>query len=120
MEKWLDQIIVDITNRKNKPVKPRKTAGNATKYFGEAKFKVTANCMKCGTCEKVCPAGNIKLSDDVVFDNKCETCFACINLCPDHAIYSTVASPKRRQYRNPIISVGEIINANNKNYNSEN
>ena len=114
MEKWLDQIIVDITNRKNKPVKPRKTAGNATKYFGEAKFKVTANCMKCGTCEKVCPAGNIKLCGAVVFGKKCETCFACVNLCPAQAIYSKAAKQGRRQYRNPVISTDEIIEANRR------
>ena len=113
-ENKLIKIISDISNRKNKPIKPRKNIGNATKYFGESKFKVTANCKKCGTCVKICPANNIKLSDDVVFDNKCETCFACVNLCPIKAIYSNAAPLKRRQYRNPFISIDEIIKANNR------
>jgi ferredoxin len=108
----LSQIIEDIHNRKNKPVKPRKSIGNATKYFGESKFKVTADCTKCSMCIEICPANNIMLEEAIVFDSNCENCFACANLCPTHAIYSKEAMLKRRQYRNPIISVDEIIEAN--------
>ena len=111
-ENKLAQIISDISNRKNKPIKPRKNVGNATKYFGESGFKVTEDCKKCGTCERVCPAGNINLSVDVVFGKKCETCFACVNLCPVQAIYSNAAKQGRRQYKNPMISTDEIIEAN--------
>ena len=111
-EKKLGRIINDIANRVNKRIKPSKKIGNATKHFGESKFKVSAACTKCGVCEKACPAGNIKLSASIMFDNNCETCFACVNLCPAHAIYSKESNLKRRQYRNPIISVDEISNAN--------
>ena len=69
------------------------------------------NLLGCG---RVCPANNIKLSDEIVFGNKCETCYACVNLCPSHAIYTNKATLKRRQYRNPIVSVDEIIEANSK------
>jgi ferredoxin len=108
----LGHIIRDIQNRTSKPMKPRKSIGNATKYFGESRFKVTADCTTCGTCEKVCPANNIKTSERVVFGEKCENCFACANVCPAHAIYSKKAMLKRRQYRNPIISADEIMEAN--------
>jgi len=112
-EKKLALIINDIANRKIKKIKPNNEIGNATKYFGEAKFKLTEACVKCGTCAKVCPANNIELGENVTFGNNCETCYGCVNLCPSHAIYSNNATLKRRQYRNPVISVDEIIKSNN-------
>ena len=110
----LSEIISDISDRKTKTIKPRKSIGNATKHFGESKFKVTAACTKCGICEQVCPARNVKAGDSVVFGSNCEVCYACVNLCPAHAIYTNNATLKRRQYRNPIITVDEIIEANNR------
>jgi len=110
----LDEIINDISSRKNNSIKPRETVGNATRYFGEARFKTTNSCTRCGTCVKVCPASNIRIGESVTFGNKCENCFACVNLCPKHAIYSNKSSLKRRQYRNPFISIDEIAEANSK------
>jgi len=113
-ERHLAKIVNDIQGRKSKSVKPRKGEGNATKYFGESKFKVTQKCIKCGTCKDVCPARNIVFEEDgIVFGRNCETCFACANLCPQHAIYSKERMLKRRQYRNPYISVEEIKETNN-------
>ena len=111
-EKKLDGIIDDIINRKSKRRKPKKGIGNATKYFGESKFNLTLSCTRCGTCAKVCPANNIAVVDDVEFGNNCETCYACVNLCPTHAIYTNKATLKRRQYRNPLVTVDEIADAN--------
>jgi len=111
-EQNLKKIIADIKNRKNNTIKPRKGIGNATKYFGKAGFKVTNACTKCSICVNVCPGNNILIDDDVSFGNNCENCYACINLCPTHAIYSNKASLKRRQYRNPDVSLKEIIEAN--------
>ena len=111
-EKKLDKIIADILNRVDKPVKPRKSIGNATKYVGKSEFKLTEDCTKCRTCIRVCPANNIQLGDKITFSDKCEACFACVNLCPARAIYSNIAKSKRRQYRNPAISVEEIASAN--------
>jgi formate hydrogenlyase subunit 6/NADH:ubiquinone oxidoreductase subunit I len=111
----LNQIIKDIQSRKSKLIKPRGSIGNATKYFGESKFKVTTDCTKCGTCAKVCPANNIELRESIVFGVNCENCFSCANLCPAHAIYSKESMLKRRQYRNPIVSVDKIIEANEYN-----
>ncbi len=110
----LAEIAGDILERRSKPVKPRTGEGNATKYFGEAKFKVTDQCTRCGTCAGGCPAGNIAVDDSVKFGNACENCFACVNLCPAHAIYSSRAILKRRQYRNPVISVNEIAAVNER------
>jgi len=111
-EKMLDRIISDIISRAAKPIKPRNGIGNASKHFGESNFMLTPSCTKCGMCAKVCPANNIVLNDDVVFGSNCETCYACVNLCPAHAIYANKATLKRRQYRNPFVSMSEIAAAN--------
>ncbi len=113
-ESRLAEIAGDILERKIMPVKPHTGEGNATKYFGEAKFKVTDQCTKCGTCARVCPAGNIAVDNSVVFGNACENCFACVNLCPAHAIYSSRAVLRRRQYRNPVIPMEEIAAVNER------
>ncbi len=110
----LAEMAGDILGRKSKPIKPRTGEGNATKYFGEAKFKVTDQCTRCGTCASVCPAHNIVIEKGVMFGNACENCFACVNLCPAHAIYSSRAVLRRRQYRNPVISVEEIAAVNER------
>lgn len=51
-------------------------------------FYSDENCRGCGTCEKVCPSGKVRMvegrprwSDDV----KCFLCYACLNYCPAHA-----------------------------------
>ena len=111
-EKRLDAIIGDIKKRKATVTKPRKGLGNATKHCGVSKFMLTPSCTKCGTCANVCLAQNIVLNDTVEFGNKCETCYACVNLCPNHSIYSNKATLKRRQYRNPFVSLNEIELAN--------
>jgi ferredoxin len=111
-EKNLDKIISEITNRKSKAIKPKKAIGNATKYFGEAKFMLTPGCSKCGTCALVCPTNNIILGDVITFHNRCENCYACVNLCPAHAIYANKATLKRRQYRNPYVSAAQIAEVN--------
>ena len=109
----LERIISDIKGNKRRIVKARKRHGAATAFFGETRFRVSEDCNRCGTCAQVCPANNIEVIEKTVFGNECENCFACVNLCPSHAIYSSKKMQKRRQYRNPLISVNEIIEANN-------
>ncbi len=108
----LAEIAKDILTRRNIRIKPRNGEGNATKYFGRTRFKITDQCTLCGTCAKVCPGQNITVDHAVVFGNNCENCFACANLCPQHAIYTNKAMLKRRQYRNPIVTAKEIAAAN--------
>jgi ferredoxin len=110
----LTRLIVDISAHKSKQIRPRARIGNATKYFGKNSFRVTDACIQCGTCVKVCPADNVELKDKPIFGSNCETCFACANHCPAHAIYSNDAMLKRRQYRNPEVPLDEIIKANNR------
>ncbi|MBU0455905.1 MAG: EFR1 family ferrodoxin, partial [Gammaproteobacteria bacterium] len=60
----------------------------ARKDMGE-KYIDDALCTECGTCEKICPYGAIKLNPKPIFDmNKCYGCWACYNHCPNKAIYT--------------------------------
>jgi ferredoxin len=108
----LNCLIADIKARKERKIRPSKRVGNATKYFGKSGFEVTGDCTKCGVCVKVCPAHNVEMRETPVFGNNCETCFACVNLCSAHAIHSNKATMKRRQYRNPHVTLDDIIAAN--------
>ena len=67
------------------PSRPRTTA---RQDMGE-KYVDEALCTQCGTCEKGCPYGAIRLDPHPQFDEtKCYGCWACFNHCPTHAIYT--------------------------------
>ena len=94
------------------------------------------SCNGCGMCEKICPMKNIHMevnktnsrsnsrtdskidskldSKSPVFDNKCESCFACMHLCPKEAIrYASMSKKKKNyQYRHPEVSIKEMMDAN--------
>ena len=48
----------------------------------------TAGCIGCMKCEKSCPEGAIKVTNNVarVDYEKCTGCRTCMNVCPVHAI----------------------------------
>lgn len=52
-------------------------------------FYADSKCTGCGTCEKVCLSGKIKMVDAKPVwqkDVKCFFCYACLNYCPEHAV----------------------------------
>ena len=52
-------------------------------------FYADSKCIKCGQCEKLCPANKIRLEAMGPLwskDRKCFFCFGCINYCPARAI----------------------------------
>jgi ferredoxin len=72
-------------------------------------FTVTSACTSCGTCVKVCPAGNIDLVEGrPVWKDRCEVCCGCIHLCPAGAIKAGPRTANRQRYRNPSISIAEL------------
>ena len=51
-------------------------------------YKITAACVKCGTCAANCPMGAITEGDDqfVIDPDMCAECGNCLNDCPEGAI----------------------------------
>lgn len=76
-------------------------------------YIVSDSCVLCGTCEKVCPAGNIRVTDKVSFGNQCEVCYACLHNCPAGAIHLKNEKSSVR-FRNEKISLEELIKANSQ------
>lgn len=50
-------------------------------------YKITDDCVACGTCIEVCPNEAIIEGDIYSIDtDKCEECGSCIEECPNEAI----------------------------------
>lgn len=76
-----------------------------------ANFVATNKCTGCGICEKVCPVGNIKLSQEdkkPVWGNACEQCVACIQWCPEKAIEYGDVTTNRKRYHHPQVKAADI------------
>lgn len=118
------QIVDDIANRKSLEAKASLIMRAATTVIqtgsslmlngnGARKYIVDDKCTKCGTCAKICPSGNINVSDKVEFSDKCEACLGCIHLCPENALHLKNEKSVAR-WRNSDVSLAEIIKANNQ------
>jgi MinD superfamily P-loop ATPase len=72
----------------------------------------TDACTCCGTCAKVCPAGNIVVNEGgVTFKESCEVCYACLHACPAHALHLRKERSAAR-FRNEHVSLADLIEAN--------
>ncbi|HMK53454.1 MAG TPA: EFR1 family ferrodoxin [Methanobacteriaceae archaeon] len=57
--------------------------------FYNVEFYADSKCERCGTCEKVCLSGKVKMVDGKPVwqkDVQCFSCHACLNYCPEHAV----------------------------------
>ena len=77
------------------------------------KFFISDKCNCCKVCVKVCPGGNIEVSDKVRFGKRCTGCFACLHNSPENAIHFKNEKSTKR-WRNPDVSLKDIIDANNR------
>jgi ferredoxin len=122
IDEKLQVILADIKERKKKEMPAGVITRVVTKmceplYKGiisgktSDKFLVNDQCIKCGICAKVCPAGNIIVKDGVQFSQKCEGCYACIHMCPQNAIHIKNEKSNER-WINPEVSLKEIIDSN--------
>jgi ferredoxin len=64
------------------------------------KFTVNDDCIGCGTCERLCPMNNIRITErKPVWGKNCMNCMACISACPKKAInYGTKTVNRQRYY----------------------
>ena len=75
-------------------------------------FFADEKCTSCGICEKLCPAGNIVITEGkAVWQHRCEQCFACLQWCPAEAIQYGKNTKSKKRYHHPEISLKDIIAA---------
>ena len=89
-------------------------------------FYTTDQCVGCGLCSRICPCGNISLSEGrPVWNHGCIGCNACVVYCPkkailfqtpeayrqlDNVITRRLGLPDRRtRYHNPHITARDLI-----------
>lgn len=106
------------------PFNPGMLEGLRSAHFGitaERLLELRADrCIQCTTCSKVCPHKNFSLTDEGLnFSGKCEYCLACVHNCPQKALTLKAQRPGRpgernpeARYRNPNVSLNDIIRAN--------
>ncbi|MDR2096956.1 MAG: EFR1 family ferrodoxin [Spirochaetaceae bacterium] len=118
-DKKILTVINAIKNRKNNHVKSRKIFSIVYhNYIDKLKdmdkdYIVSDNCIGCGICKDICPAGNIEIINGIPnFKHNCEQCVACIQYCPQKAINYKDLTQKRKRYTNPEISYKELIERN--------
>ena len=99
--------------------------------YADACFTVSEDCISCGLCSRVCPCGNIRLTDaGPEFLRKCAQCMACVVYCPKRAIGFQLSDsdlkqleesglrvpvikkmglpPERKLYHNPYVSAADM------------
>lgn len=75
------------------------------------KLHADDNCIGCGTCQKVCLSGKVKLVDKKpVWDKNimCYKCSACIAYCPRKASQITKYTEGKDRYPHPYASIEDI------------
>jgi len=73
-------------------------------------FWTDDRCTLCGTCQKICPVGNIIISNQSVrWKGNCEKCFSCIQWCSEASIQFSNKTLKRKRYHHPDVTLAEII-----------
>ncbi len=78
-------------------------------YKTPTKFRTSNDCTKCGTCIKVCPLSNIKMTSvGVNWGSNCEHCLACFHWCPSMSVEIGKNTIGKLRYHHPDISVKDI------------
>ncbi len=81
-------------------------------YNSDNSYYTDENCDGCGTCAKVCPVNNIKIAEGKPsWQHHCETCVACVNFCPNHAIHGGLPATMKNYdyYHHPEIKAADLF-----------
>lgn len=125
---FIQKIIINQENSREKdsafnPINPvlkqlvRLGLFLAEHNIGKDNFYTDLKCVGCGTCEKVCISGKIKmLYNKPVWQKKvnCYMCYACLNYCPIHAVqikskpYMKLYTEENERYCHPYATADEI------------
>ena len=123
LQRQLDRIADDLTGKVNNidpdshPSLPKRALLAITEIISPRNntktiaFSVDRDCSSCGTCERVCPAGKVILSDGKpkwLDEIQCFFCYACFNFCPRQAILVKGYNLKTGRYNHPGISAEDI------------
>lgn len=85
--------------------------------FYNVEFYADSKCIRCGTCEKVCLSGKVKMVDEKPVwqkDVRCFFCHACLNYCPQHAVQIKSTrllksfTDKNKRYSHPYATIDDI------------
>lgn len=128
VEEHIAEIKADIESRKcyRQPVTQEdrdwhqaylaRQAGVPADFYQKI-YRVTGECIGCGICTKVCPAGCIHLENQKAVHTmeNCQMCMACIHHCPENAIQLNMPekNPNAR-YHNENVRLTDIVEANNQ------
>lgn len=82
------------------------------------KFKIVVGdvCSNCQICTKVCPRGNIVLTDEKpILGDNCEFCLGCVHHCKNNVLNLNKEINPDERYLNSNIKISEIMKSNNLN-----
>lgn len=112
--KIAEDVLAGKTSEKAVPNNPLNAVENKAWAMLAGKkadaFEVSDECIGCGQCVKLCPKGNIHMYGGKAFlGSNCIQCLSCLQYCPQEAINIGGITKKRERYRNPNISVSELM-----------
>jgi len=116
-EKKAQKFAYDIKSKAQSKKAPSEAKFNQVESKGFAgllklkalQFKVTEDCIHCGTCVKLCPKDNIRIvGERAVHGKDCIGCLSCLHYCPMRAVSDGVITKLRARYHNPNVSIAEL------------
>lgn len=120
IEDEIENIKNDILNRKDyifdkKPFTDVENIEELLETTMTEQFHIIVGdgCSSCMVCMKVCPRGNIRLSEEKpLFGDNCDFCLGCVQHCKNHVLTINDELNPDERYRNPNIKLSEIIKSN--------